>query len=79
MQRFFLASLVAFGLALAQQQSITLYTSEVLTNVNPMIELFKRANPGVNVQVFRSGTGEVITRLRAELEANNPQADLLWG
>ncbi len=65
-------------LGLAQAQSLTLYTSEVLTNVNPMVELFRRANPGVSVQVFRSGTGEVITRLRAELEAGNPQPDLLW-
>jgi len=78
MQRMILASLAALGLAYAQPQTLTLYTSEVLTNVNPMIDLFRRANPGVNVQVFRSGTGEVITRLRAELEAGNPQADLLW-
>lgn len=78
MQRLILASLAALGLAYAQPQTLTLYTSEVLTNVNPMIDLFRRTNPGVNIQVFRSGTGEVITRLRAELEAGNPQADLLW-
>lgn len=78
MRRLLIAALTMLGLALAQQQTLTLYTSEVLTNVNPMIELFRRANPGVNVQVFRSGTGEVATRLRAEIEANNPQADLLW-
>lgn len=78
MKRLVLTFLAAFWLVYAQPQALTLYTSEVLTNVNPMIELFKRANPNVNVQVFRSGTGEVITRLRAELEAGNPQADLLW-
>lgn len=68
--------LALFGLA--QAQTLTLYTSEVLPNVNPMIELFKRANPGTDVRVFRSGTGEVVARFRAELEAGNPQADLLW-
>lgn len=77
-KRLTLTFLAAFGLVYAQPQILTLYTSEVLTNVNPMIELFKRANPNVNVQVFRSGTGEVVTRLRAELEAGNPQADLIW-
>ncbi|MBF6595611.1 MAG: ABC transporter substrate-binding protein [Thermaceae bacterium] len=61
-----------------QAQTLTLYTSEVLQNINPMIELFQQANPGVKVQVFRSGTGEIIAKLRAELEAGNPQPDLLW-
>ncbi len=72
-----LALLFLLGLAQAQG-SLTLYTSEVLPNVNPMIELFQKANPGVEVRVFRSGTGEVLARLRAELEAGNPQPDLLW-
>ncbi len=78
MKRLLLIGLGLLGLGQAQTPTLTLYTSEVLTNVNPMIDLFKKANPGINVRVFRSGTGEVTARLRAELEAGNPQADLLW-
>ncbi|RDI96767.1 extracellular solute-binding protein [Meiothermus sp. QL-1] len=76
MRAFWFSLPIALGAALAQ--TLTLYTSEVLPNVNPMIELFRRSNPGVNVQVFRSGTGEVLAKLRAEFEAGNPQPDLLW-
>ncbi|MGK0620146.1 ABC transporter substrate-binding protein [Meiothermus cerbereus] len=65
------------GLSLAQG-SLTLYTSEILTDINALVEAFKRQNPGVQLQVFRSGTGEVVAKLRAELEAGNPQPDLVW-
>jgi len=63
---------------MAQTGSLTLYTSEVLSDVNALVQAFQEENPGVRVQVFRSGTGEVIAKLRAELEAGNPQPDLLW-
>ncbi|BDG20284.1 ABC transporter substrate-binding protein (plasmid) [Thermus thermophilus] len=72
---FVLALLSGFGLA---QGSLTLYTSEVLADVNALVQAFQRQNPGVEVRVFRSGTGEVVAKLRAELEAGNPQPDLLW-
>ncbi|MGC8967973.1 MAG: ABC transporter substrate-binding protein [Thermus sp.] len=67
--------LAGFGLA---QGSLTLYTSEVLGDVNALVEAFRAKNPGVEVKVFRSGTGEVVAKVRAELEAGNPKADLLW-
>ncbi|AEV15236.1 Extracellular solute-binding protein family 1 [Thermus sp. CCB_US3_UF1] len=70
-----LALLVGSALA---QGTLTLYTSEVLADVNALVEAFRARNPGVQVQVFRSGTGEVVAKLRAELEAGNPQPDLLW-
>ncbi|GLV48474.1 ABC transporter substrate-binding protein [Thermus sp. LT1-2-5] len=75
--RAFLASLVLGAAALAQG-TLTLYTSEVLADVNALVEAFQAQRPGVRVQVFRSGTGEVVAKIRAELEAGNPQADLLW-
>lgn len=69
--------MLALGLGLAQG-TLTLYTSEILADVNALVEAFRAKNPGVQVQVFRSGTGEVVAKLRAELEAGNPQPDLLW-
>lgn len=65
------------GAALAQS-TLTLYTSTLLADVNALVEAFQARNPGVRVQVFRSGSGEVIAKLRAELEAGNPQPDLVW-
>jgi iron(III) transport system substrate-binding protein len=72
-----LAVLVLLGLA-AAQSSLTLYTSEVAADVNALITAFQRDNPGIEVKVFRSGTGEVAAKIRAELEAGNPQSDLIW-
>ena len=68
------------GLALSQNapRVLTLYTSEVQANVQQHIDLFKTQNPGVDVRLFRSGTGEVTAKLEAEFSANNPQADVLW-
>jgi iron(III) transport system substrate-binding protein len=77
---FFLVATGAISLsALAQNQRVlTLYTSETQANVQQHIDLFRSQNPGVEVRLFRSGTGEVTAKLEAEFAANNPQADLLW-
>ncbi|GAA3999094.1 ABC transporter substrate-binding protein [Deinococcus rubellus] len=74
------------GLSLASAQTapsnlsgtLTLYTSEVQADVQAQVDAFKQRYPKVDVQLFRSGTGEVTAKLNAELEAGNPQADLLW-
>ncbi|WP_407572605.1 ABC transporter substrate-binding protein [Deinococcus altitudinis] len=58
--------------------TVTLYTSEVLPDVQVQIDGFRKLNPKVDVKVFRSGTGEVTAKLNAELAAGNVQADLLW-
>ncbi|GAA5335243.1 MULTISPECIES: ABC transporter substrate-binding protein [Thermus] len=69
-------SALLFGGAWAQ--TLTLYTSEVLADVNALVEAFRARNPGVQVRIFRSGTGEVVAKVRTELETGNPQADILW-
>ncbi|MGC8967972.1 MAG: ABC transporter substrate-binding protein [Thermus sp.] len=49
-----------------------------LPDVNALLQGFRAVEPGVEVKVFRSGTGEVVAKVRAELEAGNPQPDLIW-
>ncbi len=74
------AGLAVLGVSsLAQPQRVlTLYTSETQANVQQHIDLFKSQNTGLDVRLFRSGTGEVTAKLEAEFSANNPQADLVW-
>lgn len=57
---------------------ITLYTSESQDLVNEMINDFKSKNPGIDVDIFRSGTGQVISKMDAEMEVGDTEADVIW-
>ncbi|TFU26549.1 ABC transporter substrate-binding protein [Thermus tengchongensis] len=71
------ASLV-LGSASAKDQ-ITLYVAGAqLPDVQALVQAFNQVHPEITVQVFRSGAGEVVAKLRAELETGNPQPDLIW-
>ncbi|MFP4114253.1 MAG: extracellular solute-binding protein [Spirochaetota bacterium] len=58
--------------------TITLYTSETLTDVQLYAQQFERLNPGTTVDIFRLGTTELVARLLAEMEAGSPGADVIW-
>lgn len=69
---------LALGPVWAKDQ-ITLYVAGAqLPDVQALVEGFNQVYPEVGVRVFRSGAGEVVAKLRAELEAGNPQPDLIW-
>ncbi len=78
---FALLMLLIVGSVTAQSApsgTITLYTSESESDVNALVTLFNQVYPDITVNVFRSGSGEVVARLQAEREAGDIQADLLW-
>ncbi len=58
--------------------TITLFTSETLTDVQLYVNQFERLNPGTQVEIFRLGTTELVARLSAEMEAGSPSADVIW-
>jgi len=65
--------------ALAQAKgTVTLYTSESLDKVNEMKQDFEKRMPGVTLNIYRSGTQVVISKLEAEFQAGAVQADMLW-
>ncbi|MBI4536839.1 MAG: ABC transporter substrate-binding protein [candidate division NC10 bacterium] len=57
---------------------VTLYTSESLDKVNEMKLDFEKLNPGITLNIYRSGTQVVISKLQAEQQAGGMQADILW-
>jgi len=61
----------------ASSSELVIYTAHGETTTSPVLEMFKKVHPEINVTLVRGGTGEVVERLRAE--AGNPSADLLWG
>ena len=61
----------------AMADSITLYTSQPNADAQRTVDAFIAANPGTEVDWVRDGTTKLMARLRAEIEAGNPQPDVL--
>lgn len=57
--------------------SLVLYTSQLEPDAAATVEAFRRRHPGVQVEWIRGGTGQIMTRLRAEIAAGNPRPDIL--
>lgn len=57
--------------------SITLYTSQPEADAQTLIDGFHEVCPNVEVNVFRSGTEEVISKVLAEKQVGALQADVL--
>jgi iron(III) transport system substrate-binding protein len=70
-----LASLMMTGTAFAG--TLTLYTSQPDADAARTVEEFKKLNPDIDVQVYRSGTSDIMSKLAAEFSAGAPQADVL--
>lgn len=70
-----LTSLAFVGVASAED--LVLYTSQPDKDAAKTVDAFKAANPGIDVQIFRSGTSELLAKLAAEFTAGSPQPDVL--
>jgi len=71
----FLATTAMATTALAD--TITLYTSQPNADAQKTVNAFIAANQGTEVEWMRDGTTKMMARLRAEIEAGNPQSDVL--
>ena len=58
--------------------TVHLYTSESQDLVGEMMNDFEKENPGIKVEIFRTGTEEVIAKLEAEKAAGGMVADMVW-
>ena len=77
-----LAALAALSLVSSAAQAepagtLTVYTSQPSEQMAETVEAFNADYPDVEVEVFRSGTTEVMNKLQAEFEAGAPQADVV--
>ena len=72
-------ALVVIGAAHAQAPSgkLVLYTSQPERDATQTVAAFRKAYPNVEVDVFRSGTTEVMGKLAAEFAAGQPRPDVL--
>jgi len=72
-----MALTAATAAAQGAKGKLVLYTSQPERDASQTVAGFKQANPGVDVEVFRSGTTEVMGKLAAEFSAGQPKADVL--
>lgn len=71
------ASLATLATAHAADGKLVLYTSQPNTDAQQTADAFMAKNPGVQVEWVRDGTPKILAKLRAEIEAGQPQPDLL--
>ena len=71
------ASASLLPLAAAQGADLVLYTSQPTEQMEEVLARFNEQHPDVEVEMFRSGTTEVLNKLQAEIAAGNPQPDVL--
>ncbi|MDW5299950.1 MAG: ABC transporter substrate-binding protein [Sedimentibacter sp.] len=56
---------------------LTVYTSQPEADIQALVEVFNESYPDVDVEIFRSGTEEVVSKVLAEKETNSLQADVI--
>lgn len=73
------ATMLAAMPAQAQEatDSLVLYSSHPIEMVDYYISAFEAENPGVRVDLITGGTGELLSRIKAE--GGRPLGDVLWG
>ncbi|MGV3651199.1 MAG: ABC transporter substrate-binding protein [Devosia sp.] len=57
--------------------TITVYTSQPTDQMAAVVEAFNAQHPEITVEVFRSGTTELMSKMQAEIAAGQVQADVL--
>lgn len=58
--------------------TLTVYTSEPEEKVDEINAAFMEANPDIEVEVYRAGTGDLNARIEAEKASGGVEADVLW-
>ena len=62
--------------ALAQAQTVVLYSSNNTETIEAALNVAKKKAPSLKVQQVTGGTGQLMKRIQAE--AQNPRGDILW-
>ncbi|TIP77247.1 MAG: extracellular solute-binding protein, partial [Mesorhizobium sp.] len=80
MRKILLAAMLlasAIAGASAADGKLVVYTSQPNTDAQQTVGAFMAKYPGVKVEWVRDGTPKILAKLRAEIEAGQPQADVL--
>jgi iron(III) transport system substrate-binding protein len=73
----FAFAMLASGARAEPSGTIAVYTSQPSDQMAKVVEAFRKAHPNVKLELYRSGTTEVMNKLQAEFAAGRPQADVV--
>jgi hypothetical protein len=76
-QRLLIAVLFLAGVTNASAGEIVLYTSMPKENAEQLVSAFEAKTPGVKVQLFRAGSGQILNKLQGEFAARQVKADVV--
>ena len=68
---------MTMGAAAAPSGTVVVYTSQPSDQIAKVVDAFRKTHPAVKIELFRSGTTEVLNKLQAEFAAGRPQADVV--
>src|SRR5512134_3128651 len=68
---------VLAGPALAQKQTVVIYTAIENEQITEYKKAYEKSLPNLDVKMLRLSTGDIAARFMAEKD--NMQADLIWG
>jgi len=60
------------------EAKLTLYTSEPEDLAAEMVADFNKAYPNVRIEIYRSGSGNVVSKINAELQTGGTEANIIW-
>ena len=70
--------ILGFSSSVLAKEKITLYTSVPQSIIDNIKKDFEQKNPDIDLEIYRSGTGNVLAKLYAEKESNNIVVDVIW-
>jgi iron(III) transport system substrate-binding protein len=72
----FLVTGLGLACAMAQAQTVVLYSSNNTETIETALRVVKEKHPSLNVQQVTGGTGTLMKRIQAEVK--NPRGDVFW-
>ena len=61
-----------------KDKNILVYTSVPTAIMSEVEAAFEKENKGINIDVYRNGTEAIISKIAAEMEAGQTNADIIW-
>ncbi|MGB6607415.1 MAG: ABC transporter substrate-binding protein [Atribacterota bacterium] len=70
--------ILGFNFSVLAKEKVTLYTSVPQSIIDNIKKDFEQKNPDIDLEIYRSGTSNVLAKLYAEKESNNIVVDVIW-